>query len=183
LAHREGLPGRHVAALVTAQSDMPILRKLLPGSAMRLGWASYAEQLADELGAYESAPYARIGYLRDLTLSAARAVVDTGVHGLNWSREQSNKYLVDAVGISSSAADDIVADCAAAPGLACASETGRQEIVRLRDEARSALGARFDIRDFHQAVLSAGEAPLHVLNNNVAAWIGATKSSKAFLGI
>jgi uncharacterized protein (DUF885 family) len=180
LAHREGLPGRHVAALVAAQSDMPIIRKLLPGSAMRLGWASYAEQLADELGAYENAPYARIGYLRDLTLSAARAVVDTGIHGLNWSRDQSNQYLADAVGISASAADDIVADCAAAPGLACAGEAGRQEITRLRDDARTALGARFDIRDFHQAVLSAGEVPLQVLNSNVAAWIGATKSSKAF---
>jgi uncharacterized protein (DUF885 family) len=180
LAHREGLPGRHVAALVAAQSDMPIIRKLLPGSAMRLGWASYAEQLADELGAYENAPYARIGYLRDLTLSAARAVVDTGIHGLNWSRDQSNQYLIDAVGISASAADDIVADCAAAPGLACAGETGRQEIVRLRDDARTALGARFDIRDFHQAVLSAGEVPLQVLYSNVAAWTGATRASKAF---
>lgn len=180
LAHREGLPGRHLAALVATQSDMPILRKLLPGSAARLGWASYAGQLADELGAYENAPYARIGYLRELTLSAAGAVVDTGIHGLNWSRDQSNQYLADAAGISAAAADDIVADCAAAPGLACAGEAGRQEIARLRDDARTALGARFDIRDFHQAVLSPGEAPLQVLNSNVAAWIGATRSSKAF---
>lgn len=178
LAHCEGLPGRHLAALVAAKSEIPLLRKLLPASAARLGWALYAEQLADEMGAYENAPYSRIGSLRALTLGAARAVVDSGVHAQNWSREQASQYLAEAAGVSAVAADAIVAQCAAAPGLACAEEIGRQAIVRLRDEARAALGARFDIRDFHQAVLSLGEVPLAVLDANISAWVSVAKTGK-----
>jgi uncharacterized protein (DUF885 family) len=180
LAYRGGFPGRHFAALSIAASSLPVIRKIIPGAAARLGWGAYAEQLADEMGAYENAPYARIGYLQSLTAGAARAAVDTGVHGLGWTADQAADYFARTVGVSRVAADEIVAECAALPGLGCAGEAGRQEIVRLRDDARAALGAKFDLRDFHAAVLAPGEAPLSVINSNVVAWIGATKPRKAF---
>jgi uncharacterized protein (DUF885 family) len=180
LAYREGFPGHHFAASTIASSALPVLRKIMPGAAARLGWQSYAEQLADEMGAYESAPYARIGYLQSLMASAARAVIDTGMHGFGWTMDQAADYFARTVGVSRAAADEIAAECAALPGIGCAGEAGRQEIVRLRDDSRAALGAKFDVRDFHAAVLAPGEAPLGVINSNVAAWIAATKGQKRF---
>ncbi len=166
--HREALPGRHLAAQIAQRANPPLLRRILPGYAFRFGWSSYAEQLADEMGLYENDPYPRIGALRSLTLNAARAVIDTGVHAMGWDRQKAIDYLMRATGISALAAEDEVARCAAAPGLACADEAGRQEIVRLRDESRAALGARFDVRDFHEMVLAHGELPLEVLRAVVA---------------
>ncbi len=180
LAHSDGLPGRHLAALTIAAGDLPVLRKIIPGAAARHGWANYAEQLADEMGAYENAPYARIGSLQSLLASAARAVIDTGMHAFGWTLDQAADYFARTVGISRGAAEEVAAECAVLPGLGCAGEAGRQEITRLRDYARTALAAKFDLRDFHAAVLAPGEAPLSVINSNVAAWIDATKGKKPF---
>ncbi len=94
--------------------------------------------------------------------------------------EQAGDYFARTVGVGRPTADEIVAECAVLPGRGCAGEAGRQEIMRLRDDARAALGGKFDVRDFHAAVLAPGEAPLSVVNSNVAAWIGATKPQKAF---
>jgi uncharacterized protein (DUF885 family) len=176
LAHRQGLPGRHFAALAIAAGNLPVIRKIIPGAAARLGWASYAEQLADEMGVYGNAPYARLGYLQGLIATAASAVIDTGIHALGWTFEQAAEFFSRTVGVSRSAAEDVAAECAAMPGLGCAAEAGRQEIVRLRDEARAALAAKFDIRDFHAAVLGPGEAPLSAIDSSVAAWIAAAKA-------
>jgi uncharacterized protein (DUF885 family) len=153
-----------------------VIRKIIPGAAARLGWASYAEQLADEMGVYGNAPYARLGYLQGLIATAASAVIDTGIHALGWTFEQAAEFFSRTVGVSRSAAEDVAAECAAMPGLGCAAEAGRQEIVRLRDEARAALAAKFDIRDFHAAVLGPGEAPLSAIDSSVAAWIAAAKA-------
>lgn len=171
LAHHDGVPGRHTAATAQTKGNLPTLRKMIPNAAARGGWANYAEQLADELGAYDSAPYARIGHLRSQIQSAARAVADTGLHGQNWTNNQALAFLTGSVGVSPAAAAAMIADCAASPGVACAEEAGRAEITRLRDEARASLGARFDLRDFHEAVLSVGQAPLPLMTNAVTAWI------------
>jgi uncharacterized protein (DUF885 family) len=100
-------------------------------------------------------------------------VVDTGIHANGWSYEQARLYFAETTGDSGVAIDREIADIAATPGLACAGEIGRREIVRLRDRARSALGQRFDIRDFHAALLSEGQLPLPVLTAHIESWIAA----------
>jgi uncharacterized protein (DUF885 family) len=135
------------------------------------GWGLYAEQLVDENSLYTDDPIGRIGYLRWQLWRAARLVVDTGIHAKRWSREQAIDYLVATTGDAPGVAVSEVERYVAWPGQACGYELGRREIVRLREEARRALGARFDLASFHDVVLLGGEVPLTVLESEVEAWI------------
>ncbi len=173
LAYHEGVPGHHLQLSLQAQMrDVPTFRKVLPFTAYAEGWALYAERFAHEVG-FEDDPADNLGRLQAELFRATRLVVDTGLHYKRWSREQAIDYMASTTGMARS---DIVAEIEryiVAPGQACAYKVGMAKILELRDLAKSELGARFDIRKFHRAVLQDGSAPLSVLDTRVRAWIAA----------
>jgi uncharacterized protein (DUF885 family) len=172
--HYGAVPGAHMAAsALAARKDLPSARRFLFVPAFAEGWRRYGEQLADEMGLYEGDPTSRLGFLRSQARTAARLVVDTGIHTANWSFDQASAYFAETTGDAPGAIQREIVAIAATPGFACAGEIGRREIVRLRDRARSALGPRFDIRDFHAALLGEGQLPLPVLAGHVESWIAA----------
>ena len=176
LVYHEAEPGHHLQiSRALERNDTPILRRMIGFNEFSEGWALYAEQLADEMGIYDGDPIGRIGYLRWQMWRAARLVVDTGMHAKHWSREQAIAYLADTTGDSPGVIDTEVTRYAAMPGQACGYELGREWIVRLRDKARAALGAGFDIRDFHEAILAEGDLPPGALEARVDAWIASAK--------
>ncbi len=173
LTYHEGEPGHHFQIAVAQESGaLPFLRSALLGfSGYQEGWGLYAEQLADEIGMYKPAPLDRLGYLQSMAFRAARLVVDTGLHHKGWSRERAIDYMVEATGDQRSAITTEVERYAVWPGQACSYMVGRETLNRLRREAREALGARFDIKAFHDVVLTNGATPLAVLDRIVKAWI------------
>jgi uncharacterized protein (DUF885 family) len=168
----EAVPGHHFqTSLAQENRDAPLLRRLVSFNAYSEGWGLYAEQFADEQGFYEGDPVGRIGYLRWQLWRAARLVVDTGLHSKNWTRQQAIDYLIATTGDVPAVIVTEVDRYIVWPGQACGYELGRREIARLREEARNALGADFDVRGFHDAVLLNGEVPLSVLDTLVRDWI------------
>ncbi|WP_086827498.1 DUF885 family protein [Allokutzneria sp. NRRL B-24872] len=170
LAYHEAVPGHHFQISLSQElTDLPMLRRISVVTAYAEGWGLYTERLAEEMGLY-SDDVARLGMLSMDSMRAARLVVDTGIHALGWSRQQVVDYLTEntpmpAVEISSETDRYI-----SYPGQALAYMVGRLEILRLRAEAQAKLGERFDIRAFHDVVLSGGSLPLSVLADVVAAW-------------
>src|SRR5262249_24877782 len=126
---------------------------------------------ADEQGFHDGDPVGRIGYLRWQLWRAARLVVDTGIHSMNWSRQQAIDYLLQTTGDTPGVVVSEVDRYIVWPGQACGYEIGRREIARLREYARNQLGPDFDLRGFHDAVLLSGETPLSVLDTVVQEWI------------
>ena len=168
----EAVPGHHFqTALAQENRDAPLLRRLVSFNAYSEGWGLYAEQFADEQNFYEDDPVGRIGYLRWQLWRAARLVVDTGLHAKGWTRQQAIDYLMAATGDMPGVIVTEVDRYIVWPGQACGYELGRREIARLREQARNALGADFDLRGFHDAVLLNGEVPLGVLATLVTDWI------------
>jgi uncharacterized protein (DUF885 family) len=173
VAYHEAVPGHHVqVALAQELPDLPTLRRSAPINAFAEGWGLYAERLADEMGLY-SDDLARIGMLAGDSIRAARLVVDTGIHAHGWDRRRVIDFLcantpMPAMDIEQET-DRYIAD----PGQALAYMVGRLEIERVRAAAQQALGARFDIRGFHDAALSNGEIPLDALAEVVDDWIAA----------
>ena len=173
LVFHEGIPG-HVWQGEYAQ-QLPLIRSILAFNAYSEGWALYAEELADELGMYDDDPAGKLGYLMGLSWRAVRLVVDTGIHAMGWSRERALTAFVEATGLPRSNAVSEVDRYCAWPGQACGYKLGQTEIVAQRDKAKVALGARFDLRDFDQAVVDGGNVPLDVLAANVARYIDRTR--------
>lgn len=169
LVFHEGLPG-HVLQGNFALS-MPLIRTILAFNAYSEGWALYAEQLADELGAYEGDPAGQVGYLSGLAWRAVRLVIDTGIHSRGWSRERARQAFVEATGLPMATAGSEVDRYCSWPGQACGYKVGHNEINRQRERARTALGSRFDVRDFNQAVVEGGNVPLDVLAGNVRRYV------------
>ena len=161
LTYHETLPG-HVWQGAAAR-DLPPIRSLLNFNAYVEGWALYAEQLADELGAYEDDPFGRLGYLQAIQFPACRLVVDTGLHAKRWSRDQAFQYLIDHTGRAPGAMRSEVDRYCATPGQACGYKIGHSEINRLRAGAATVLGGRFDPRRFNDLVAQAGGVPLTTL--------------------
>jgi len=168
LTYHEAIPGHQwEGAIAMASTEIPRLRQVaLNFAAYSEGWALYAEQLADELGAYEGDPLGKLGYLQSLQFRAVRVVVDTGMHANRWSREQATDYMVEKTGYLRSRVQREIDRYAVWPGQACAYKIGHTEWVRLRDEAKARAGARFDLKTFH-SVLSRGPSPLVVLERTV----------------
>jgi uncharacterized protein (DUF885 family) len=164
LTYHESIPGHHLQGSLQRQADLPLLRKEIWFSAYGEGWALYAEQLADEMGMYETDPWGRIGYLHDALLRAARMVMDTGIHSQGWSREQAIRYFIENQGDPESSAVSEVERYCVWPGQACSYMVGKLEWLRLRQMAKDRMGARFDIRKFHDAGLLPGALPLKVLD-------------------
>jgi uncharacterized protein (DUF885 family) len=176
LTYHESIPGHHLQLSIQQEATLPLIRKVSFFSAYIEGWALYAEQLADEMGMYDNDPFGRIGYLHDAMFRGVRLVVDTGIHSMRWSREQAIKYFTDTLGDPVASATTEVERYCVWPGQACAYMLGKLTILRLRDKAKQALGAKFDIRQFHDAVLLCGAVPLTVLETVVDNYIKAKRA-------
>lgn len=167
----EGVPGHHLDAGLRRELDVPRFRRYSWITAYGEGWALYAESLGEELGVYED-DWALLGRYAAELQRAARLVVDTGIHAKGWTREEGIRYLVEERGSFERSAIVEVERYMAWPGQALAYKMGQMEISDLREKARRALGPRFDLREFHEAVLGEGPLTLPMLRKRVDAWIG-----------
>jgi uncharacterized protein (DUF885 family) len=167
LTFHEAIPGHIWQGEYT--HEMPLVRQMLSFNAYSEGWALYAEQLADELGAYEHEPVGRLGYLQSLAFRACRLVVDTGIHAKRWTREEGVRYFVEVNGSNPLEVASEVDRYCSWPGQACGYKVGHSEINRQREKAKAALGSRFDLKAFNDAVVRGGNVPLDVLGENVKA--------------
>ena len=165
LTHHEAIPG-HVWQGEYA-NKLPLIRTLLSFNAYSEGWALYAQQLADEFGVYDDFPAGRLGYLQGIAFRACRLVVDTGLHAKRWSREQGVRFFVDENGSKEEEVRSEVDRYCSWPGQACGYKVGHSEINRQREKAKAALGARYDIKAFNDAVVIGGNVPMDVLAKNV----------------
>ena len=171
LAYHEAIPGHHFQISIAQEmKDVPFFRKLIPFTAYIEGWGLYAEQLAIEHGFHPTA-WDSLGALGSELFRAARLVVDTGIHRKHWTRQQAIDYMVKATGRDEPAVISEVERYIVAPGQACAYKVGELRIVALRERARAKLGPKFDLRHFHDVVLSHGALPLSVLEREVDDWI------------
>ena len=179
LSMHEALPGHawQGAYLAERPDQVHTIASLMNFGAFTEGWALYAEQLADEAGLYADDPMGRLGYLQALRFRAARLVVDSGLHDKRWTREHAIEWMVGVTGRSTAAVTSEVDRYCASPGQACAYKTGHNEIVRLRAKAKAALGDRFDLRDYDDAVVTTGGCPLAVLEGVIDRYITGTKAA------
>lgn len=172
LTHHEAVPGHHFQiSLQQEQEGMPLIRNMLSYSEYTEGWALYAEKLAKEMGLYDGKPKEDLGRLQAEIFRAARLVVDSGLHAKKWTRQQAIDYMVSATGESRASVTREIERYAAIPGQATSYKLGMLKIGELREEAEAALGDKFDVRSFHDVVLSTGAAPLPVLEANVDRWV------------
>jgi uncharacterized protein (DUF885 family) len=172
LTLHEGVPG-HIfqGSLARSQQGLPEFRRFYSNSAYGEGWALYAESLGSQLGLYRD-PYSHYGELASERFRAVRLVVDTGIHTMGWTREQAVDYFgAHAPEIPVAEIDRYISW----PGQALAYKTGQLKIFELRKEAEQKLGPKFDIRDFHDAVLRDGRLPLELLQEQVEKYINNAK--------
>jgi len=172
LAFHEAVPGHHIqAGLARERTGQQTISYFVSVPAFSEGWATYAEDLAAELGAYGEDKLGRVGYLQAMLLRAARLVADTGIHAEKWPRDQALSYLESTVGISRAEAEIEVDRMTIWPGLACSYMAGRETIRRLRAGAERELKTAFDLKAFHAAILDPGARPLPVLEADIADWV------------
>ncbi|MBI3553185.1 MAG: DUF885 domain-containing protein [Elusimicrobia bacterium] len=167
LAAHEGIPGHHLQIAIAMElPGLPTFRRHGDYNAFVEGWALYTERLADEMGLYPD-DLSRLGMLSGQSWRACRLVVDTGLHAFGWSRQKAVDFMKDNTAMSE---DEIVAEVdryTIWPGQALAYKIGQREIMALREDAKKALGKKFDIRKFHDEVLKNGAVPLSVLRQAV----------------
>lgn len=166
----EGQPGHHFHLSFLQELNIPKFRKFGGNNAYTEGWALYAETLGKEMGLYED-PNAYLGHLTDELLRAARLVVDTGIHAQGWSREQAIAYFRTTLGYDEATARSAIERYMAWPGQALGYKLGSLKIMELRQRAQTALGDKFDLRKFHDAILSDGTLPLSLLDRKMNLWI------------
>ncbi|MEU8927484.1 DUF885 domain-containing protein [Kitasatospora sp. NPDC048545] len=175
IAFHESVPGHHLQ-LAVAQTlhHLPLFRQKPSGqlTAHVEGWGLYTERLADEMGLYGS-DLSRFGMLSLDALRAVRLVVDTGMHHDGWSRERAMAFMRDNTATTEANIRNEIDRYIAWPGQATAYLIGRRELVRHRERAQAALGARFDVREFHHQLIGHGSLPLGVLDELVTDWIAA----------
>lgn len=174
----EGQPGHHFHLATLQELDVPKFRKVGGNNAYTEGWALYAETLGREMGLFENDPAAYYGHLSDEMLRATRLVVDTGMHAKGWTREQGIQYLQQTLGYSEAVSRQCIERYMAWPGQALGYKIGSLKIMELRQKAQTALGDRFDLRRFHNVVLSDGTLPLSLLETKVLKWINDQKQMK-----
>lgn len=177
LAYHEAVPGHHFqVALQGEMEGQPIFRTFPLFTAYTEGWALYSEQVAAELG-FQQDPYDRLGYLQGALFRAVRLVVDTGIHSQRWTREEAIEYMTANTGMPQS---DVVAEIEryiVMPGQACAYMIGKLKILELRERAQQELGDKFNLVDFHRAVLENGAVPLSILEELIDEYIAETKAA------
>jgi uncharacterized protein (DUF885 family) len=172
LAYHEAIPGHHWQ-ISTAQElkGVPQFRKVIPFTAYAEGWALYCEWLAKQVGWYDGDPFGDLGRLRDELFRAVRLVVDTGIHAKRWTREQAIAYMLDKTGMGEKDVTAEIERYIVMPGQACAYKIGMLKIQELRKRAQVELGNKFDLREFHDALLKNGALPLDVLEEQVDEYI------------
>jgi uncharacterized protein (DUF885 family) len=173
LTAHEGVPGHgfQFAYLAEAKVKPPLIASLTGFNAFVEGWALYAEQVVDELGLYADDPFGQLGYLQAQQFRACRLVVDTGLHAMRWTREQSVAFLTGETGKGEAAMTSEVDRYCVAPGQACGYKIGHNEILRLRAKAQAALGPKFSLAGFDDAVVMTGGVPLTVLASAIDTYI------------
>ncbi|MEJ0085142.1 MAG: DUF885 family protein [Pseudomonadota bacterium] len=169
LTYHESIPGHVWQGEYTFK--LPLARSLLAFNAYSEGWALYAEQLANELGVYDEDPFGRLGYLQSISFRACRLVVDTGLHARRWTRQQAIDWFASTNGSSVEEVSGEVDRYCAWPSQACGYKVGHSEINRLRTRAQQALGARYDLRLFNDAVVKGGGVPMITLARTIDAFI------------
>jgi uncharacterized protein (DUF885 family) len=167
---RAGQPGYHFQMAIQHEIALPTFRKRAWINAFREGWALYAASLGKEMGLYLD-PATYVGELRLEISSAAHLVVDTGIHAKKWTHRRAVDYLVANVGLSESQAQSEVEQCMAWPGQVLGEGLGSLKIRELRERAKGELGVRFNISEFHDAVLGEGALPLDLLDSHIERWI------------
>ncbi|MTV36762.1 DUF885 domain-containing protein [Duganella radicis] len=179
LTAHEGLPGHawQGAYLAEHHGELPLISSLIGFNAFVEGWALYAEQLVDEFGLYANDPFSQIGYLQAQQFRACRLVVDTGMHAMKWTREQAIRFLVENTGRGQQAMTSEIDRYTVSPGQACGYKMGHNEILRQRERAKAALGGKFDLPGFNDALVSSCGVPLTVLPTVIDRYIA--KQQKA----
>lgn len=177
LAYHEAIPGHHFQIAIQQElQGVPFFRRVLPFTAYSEGWALYTERLAWELG-FQNDPLDNLGRLRDEMMRAVRLVVDTGIHSKKWTREQAIQYMLDNTGMVET---DVVAEIEryfVMPGQALGYKVGMIKILELREKAKKELGDKFDIRQFHNVILTSGALPMVLLERQVDEWIAKSKGA------
>ncbi|MBB1059987.1 DUF885 domain-containing protein [Marilutibacter spongiae] len=177
LTLHEASPGHALqGALAGEQTGQPAFRRESYISAYGEGWALYTEKLGQEMGIYQT-PYEEFGRLTYEMWRACRLVIDTGVHAQGWTREQAQAYLRDRTALSEHEVTTEVDRYISWPGQALSYKLGEIAIVKLRAEAERELGADFDVKAFHDAILRQGSLPLPVLEAEVRRWIAETRAA------
>ncbi|HEX7759278.1 MAG TPA: DUF885 family protein [Caulobacteraceae bacterium] len=178
LTYHETIPG-HVwqGAYITERHLFPLIDSFWGFNAYVEGWALYAEQLADEMGLYADDPFGEIGFLQAQQFRATRLVVDTGMHAKRWSREQAIGWMREHTGYGRPEAQSEIDRYCASPGQACGYKVGHSELNRQRDRARAALGGKFDIRGFNDAVVLCGGVPLELMDGIIDRYIAKARAS------
>ncbi len=172
LCYHEGIPGHIWQGEYSYR--LPLIRSLLAFNAYSEGWALYAEQLGDELGAYDGDPLGRIGYLQSMNFRACRLVVDTGLHAKRWSFAQALAWFQEATGMPVNQLTAELQRYCAMPGQACGYKMGHNEINRLRAVAKAKMGTGFDLKGFNDLIVKTGNVPLTLLNGIVARYVAGT---------
>jgi uncharacterized protein (DUF885 family) len=176
LAYHEGIPGHHMQLAIAQElKDMPKFRRFGSYTAYIEGWGLYTELLPKEIGLYQN-PYSDFGRLAMELWRACRLVVDTGIHAKKWSRDQAIQYLLDNTPNTQTAVEKAIERYIVMPAQATAYKIGMIKIVELREKAKTELGDKFDIRQFHDVVLKNGAVPLDVLEQLVDEYITASKA-------
>ena len=175
LTAHEGIPGHawQGAYLAEHQAALPLIASLTGYNAFIEGWALYAEQLVDEFGLYATDPFSQVGYLQGQLFRACRLVVDTGLHAMQWSRQQAIDFMVANAGSVVAGATSEVDRYIVSPGQACGYKVGHNEILKQRERANAALGAKFDLAGFNDAIVASAGVPLAVLPTVVDQFIAA----------
>jgi len=179
LAYHEGIPGHHMQIAIAQElENIPKFRKFGGYTAYIEGWGLYTELLPKEMGLYQD-PYSDFGRLAMELWRACRLVVDTGIHAKKWTRDQAIQYLVDNTPNAPTEAVNAIERYIVMPSQATAYKIGMIKLVQLRDKAKTALGDKFDIRDYHDVVLKNGAVPLDVLEQLVDQYIDDKKATQA----
>jgi len=174
LAYHEAVPGHHFQIAIAQELEgLPTFRSVVPFTSFVEGWALYAERLAWELG-YQTDPLDNLGRLSAEKFRAVRLVVDTGIHHKRWTRERAIAYMSENTDMADSEVVSEIERYIADPGQALAYKVGMLKILELREKAKSALGANFDLREFHDVVLAHGPLPLMILEELVDEYIQST---------
>jgi uncharacterized protein (DUF885 family) len=171
----EGAPGHHFQISIAQENDkLPAFMRFGGNTAYVEGWALYAETLGYDMGLFKD-PYQRFGTLSDEMLRAMRLVVDTGIHSMGWTRDQAIDYMLANSDMGKTDATAEVERYIAIPSQALAYKIGALTIQKLKAKAQKELGAKFDVREFHNQVLNTGALPLAVLEKKIDGWIASQK--------